>query len=185
MVPKLLALVLPLGLDSFALCAALGMLGLPPARMARISILFTAFEAGMPLIGLLIGAPLGHVAGSAATYLAIAVLISFGAYTWLKKDEDDDARLVALAHVRGRAALLLGLSISVDELAIGFSLGLLGLPVGLVIAAIAVQTLVFTQAGLRLGNRVSGRMREAAERLAGVALTALGIVLLAEKLLGS
>jgi putative Mn2+ efflux pump MntP len=46
--------------------------------------------------------------------------------------------------------LLLGLSISLDELAIGFSLGLLRLPAAPVIALIALQALIVTQLGLRL-----------------------------------
>ncbi len=74
------------------------------------------------------------------------------------------------------------MSISLDELAIGFTLGLMRLPATLVIALIAAQTFAVTQLGLRLGARLSERLREGAERLAGVALTVLGLVLLAEKL---
>jgi putative Mn2+ efflux pump MntP len=85
--------------------------------------------------------------------------------------------------MHGVGALLVGVSISLDELAIGFTLGLLRLPARLVIALIALQAFIVTQLGLRLGNRLSERLREGAERLAGAALAALGIVLLAEKLL--
>jgi hypothetical protein len=45
--------VLPLGLDTFAIAAALGIVGTTSATRRRISALFTAFEAGMPLIGVL------------------------------------------------------------------------------------------------------------------------------------
>ena len=51
------------------------------------------------------------------------------------------------------------------------------------IAAIAAQTLIVTQLKLRLGSRLGQRTREGAERLAGAALTVLGLVLLGEKLL--
>jgi hypothetical protein len=73
-----MALVLPLGLDTFAVVAALGTIGVSPARRLRISLLFTASEAGMPLIGLGLGAPLGHAIDSAADYLAIGVSLAFG-----------------------------------------------------------------------------------------------------------
>ena len=53
----------------------------------------------------------------------------------------------------------------------------------LVIALIAVQTLLVTQLGLRLGDRLSQRLREGAEWVAGLALTVLGLVLLAEQIL--
>jgi hydrogenase/urease accessory protein HupE len=52
-----------------------------------------------------------------------------------------------------------------------------------VIGLVALQAFIVAQLGLRLGSRLSERLREGAERLAGVALTALGVVLLAEKLL--
>jgi putative Mn2+ efflux pump MntP len=137
----------------------------------------------MPLIGLALGAPLGHAIGDSADYVAIGVLLAFGLYTLLGSEEREERAIARLSNAPGTGAvLLLGLSISLDELAIGFTLGLLRLPVALVIALIAVQALILTQLGIRLGARLSERMREGAERLAGLALTALAIVLLVEKL---
>ena len=50
---RLLAFVLPLGLDSFAVAAAIGATGTVGWRARlRISLIFVIFEAGMPLIGL-------------------------------------------------------------------------------------------------------------------------------------
>jgi len=175
--------VLPLGLDTFAVAAALGMIGVTSRRRFRISVLFSAFEAGMPLIGLAVGAPLGHAIGATADYVAIGVLLAFGLHALLASDEHDDERLAELAQVRGLGALLLGVSVSLDELAIGFTLGLLRLPAGLVIALIALQAFVVAQLGLRLGGRLSAQLGGAAKRLAGVALTGLAVGLLAEKLL--
>jgi putative Mn2+ efflux pump MntP len=182
-VAKLAALVLPLGLDTFAVAAAVGIVGVSPARGLRITLLFTAFEAGMPLIGLALGAPLGNAVGGAADYIAIGVLLAFGLHTLLGSERREEELLGQLTQMNRLGALLLGISISLDELAIGFTLGLLRLPAGLVIVLIALQTLIVTQLGLRLGNRLGEHLREGAERLAGVALTGLGTVLLAEKLL--
>lgn len=183
MAAKLIALVIPLGLDTFAVAAALGMLGTTSATRLRVSILFPAFEAAMPLIGLALGAPLGHAIGDSADYIAIAVLLAFGLYTLIGSEEREERTIARLADARGPGALLLGLSISLDEFAIGFTLGLLRLPAALVIALIALQALIVTQLGLRLGHRLNARLREGAERLAGLALTALATVLLAERLL--
>lgn len=183
MIAKVIALVVPLGLDTFAVAATLGMLGTSPRDRVRISILFTAFEAGMPLIGLALGVPLGRAIGDAAEYVAIAVLLGFGLYTLLRSNEDEERAISSLLTARGPAALLLGISISLDELAIGFTLGLLHVPAGLVIALIAVQTFIVTQLGLRIGVHVSERFREGAERVAGLALTVLALVLLVEHIL--
>src|SRR5258708_9224788 len=48
-------LLLPLGLDTFALAAALGMAGLEKRDRLRVTLVFTAFEAVMPIAGMLIG----------------------------------------------------------------------------------------------------------------------------------
>jgi putative Mn2+ efflux pump MntP len=179
---KLIALVLPLGLDTFAIAAALGMAGLPVRQRVRVSLLFTAFEGAMPLVGLAFGAPLGRAIGAGADYLAIAVLVGFGLYTVLGNDEDETQGLASVLARGPVAALALGLSVSIDELAIGFTLGLLRVPVIAVIIAIAGQAFIVTQLGLRLGARLSDRARESTERLAGLALTVLGLTLLVEKL---
>ncbi|MDE3129593.1 MAG: manganese efflux pump [Acidobacteriota bacterium] len=180
MIGKLIALVLPLGLDTFAVCCALGMAGIPASRRNRISALMVAFEAGMPLIGLALGVPVGRAIGGAADYVAIVVLAAFGLYTILgEEDEESAAQLITAS---GWRLVLLGVSISLDELAVGFTLGLLRLPVAIVILAVALQTIVIAQLGMRLGGRLGGRVREGAERLAGVALTGLAAILLIEQL---
>lgn len=180
---KLIGLVIPLGLDTFAVAAALGIAGLERRDRARVTVLFTAFEMGMPLVGFFGGALVGRTLGDLADYVAIAILIALGVYMlWPRRDELDAERFSLLARTRGLAALGLGVSISLDELAIGFTLGLLRFNVLLVIVLIGIQTFLVTQLGLRLGRQVGERIREGAERLAGVALAVLGGVLLAEKL---
>ena len=182
----LIALVVPLGLDTFAISAALGMSGLRSRDRLRVTALFTAFEMGMPVVGIVLGAVAGSVVGKAADYVAIAILIALGVFMlWPKRDADESARVGLLARTRGLAAIGLGISISLDELAIGFTVGLLRFPVLLVIALIGLQTLIVTQAGLRLGSRIGEAVRERAEQLAGVVLAALGLVLLLERLLSS
>lgn len=183
MLAKLVALILPLGLDTLAVAAALGVAGVSPERRLRIALWFTAFEGGMPLIGLALGAPLGQTIGGTADYIAIGVLLIFGLYTLLAPAQTAAAeRLSQFAKMGGIGVVALGISISLDEFAIGFTLGLLRLPAGLLIVLIALQAFVLAQLGLRVGDRLSEPLREGAERLAGVVLTTLGAVLLVEKL---
>jgi putative Mn2+ efflux pump MntP len=96
--------------------------------------------------------------------------------------DDEETRVAGMATAHGTALLLLGLSVSLDELAIGFTLGLLRLPIVPVVVLIGVQAFALTLLGLRLGARLGESIREGAERLAGVALTLLALVLLGEKL---
>lgn len=177
---RLLAFVLPLGLDSFAVAAALG--AARPAgfgQRLRISAIFVVFEAGMPLIGLALGSGLARVIGDWASYLAGAGVIGTGIWMLVSKD-DEEAAASRLASTRGLAIVALGISISMDEFAIGFTLGLVRLPVVPVIVAIAVLALVASQLGLALGAVVGERFRERAEQAAAIALILLGCYLIAE-----
>jgi putative Mn2+ efflux pump MntP len=179
---RLVGLVFPLALDTFAVSAALGIAGTRRRRRLQIALTFSLCEAGMPLIGLAAGAPLGRAIGSTADYLAVALLIALGAYM-LAGERGQEQRLREVATGHGIGLVVLGLSVSLDELAIGFTFGLLRLPVIPALILIAAQAFVAAQLGLRLGARLGERIREGSERLAGVALVVLGLALLAGRLI--
>jgi manganese efflux pump family protein len=178
---KLLALIVPLCLDQLAVCAALGVAGLTPAQRRRVLVLFPLLEATAPLAGLGLGAALGSAIGAAAEYVAIGVLVALGAVMVLERG-DEAERAGRIVTARGAAILALGLASALDELAIGFTLGLLGLPLVPALALILVQSIAVTQLGIRLGAAVAPWLREAGERAAGIALVLIAAVLLVEKL---
>jgi putative Mn2+ efflux pump MntP len=179
---KLLAFVLPLGADSFAVAAALGAAQVTTiGQRLRISLVFVLFEGGMPLLGLALGSALARGIGHIADYLAAAAVIGIGAWLLLA-DQDEEDRARRIVDSRGLALAALGISISLDELAIGFSIGLIRLPVTTVIVAIAVQAFLAAQLGLALGAKIAERWRERAERVAGIALILLGAYLITEQL---
>jgi putative Mn2+ efflux pump MntP len=182
---KLLAFVLPLGLDSFAVAAALGARRPSGRQRWRLSALFVVFEAGMPLVGLAIGAPVAHLIGSAAEYVAAVVLAATGAWMIFSDDDNEKQAAGRLLSAGGWAAIVLGLSISLDELAIGFTIGLARLPVVWVIVAIGVQAFIASQLGFAVGVRIGEVWRERAERLAGLMLILLGAGLVVAKLRAS
>jgi putative Mn2+ efflux pump MntP len=180
---KLLAFVLPLGLDSFAVAAAIGAIRRTTMwERLRISLVFVVFEGGMPLIGLALGSALAHGIGQVADYLAAAAVIGIGAWMLLAGDKDEEEKASRLATSGGLALVALGISISLDELAIGFSIGLTRLPAAAVIVAIAMQALVAAQLGLAVGAWIGERWRERAGQVAGIALILLGGYLITEQL---
>jgi len=180
-VVRLLAFVLPLGLDSFAVAAAIGAVQVTTARQRlRISLVFVVFEGGMPLIGLGLGSALARGIGPVADYLAAVAVIGVGAWMLLAGDKDEEDRARRLTSLHG---LALGVSISLDELAIGFSIGLAGVPGAAVIVAIAVQAFLAAQLGLAIGAKIGERWRGRAEQAAGIALILLGAYLLTDQLL--
>jgi putative Mn2+ efflux pump MntP len=111
-----------------------------PASRRRTTLLFSALEAGMPLVGLALGASLGRAISSAANYVAVGILIAFGLYALTVSQHDEP--IEDDAHLGGLRVLA------------------------------------------RLGHRLSEQRREQAEKLAGLTLITLGLILLAERLLG-
>ena len=190
----LLLYVLPLGMDTFAIAAVVG----GTSRLTgwvrwRISVIFVVFEGGMPLVGLALGASVGNTISNMADYLSGGLLIALAGYLWwAERDDDDDgevAKARRLCTARGLALVGLALSISLDELAIGFGLGLgahegpgLVRPV-VIVAALAIQTLIVSQLGLVLGSRISNRFRERIEQLTSPGLACLGCYQVTETLL--
>ena len=178
---KLILFVCPLGLDTFAVAAALGIRGQPPRQRLRLSLVMSCFEMAMPVVGLLLGHALGHLVAGAADYVAIGVLALLG--VWMVVHEEDEGEKAAqLAAGQGLVLLALGISISLDELAIGFTIGLLHLSLWLAVVLIGAQAFLFAQIGMRLGSHLSDNLRERAEQLAGLALLGLALLLGIEKL---
>lgn len=179
---KLLLFVLPLGLDTFAVSAALGLQGLPQRERLRVSLILSGFEMAMPVVGLLVGRGLGAAIGSVAEYIAAAALIGLGVFVLVADDAGEGEKVASLSSGRGLALIGLGIGISLDELAIGFTIGLLHLSIVVAVVLIGAQAFVVAQLGLRLGARLGSSVREWAERLAGVALLGLGALILLHQL---
>ncbi len=136
----------------------------------------------MPLIGLALGAPLARAIGDTADYVAAAALIALGAWMLVSDEDGEEKTADRLLPASGWAMIGLGASISLDELAVGFSLGLVGLPTVSVIVAIAVQAFLAMQLGLALAAKVGEEFRENAERLAAIALIGLDVFVPVERL---
>ena len=101
----------------------------------------------------------------------------------LWREEDGEGEQIArLASGRAPVLLALGISISLDELAVGFTIGLLHFSLWLAVLLIGAQAFAFAQLGLRLGARLNETLRERAEQLAGLALVALAGLLVVEKI---
>jgi putative Mn2+ efflux pump MntP len=179
------ALFFSLGLDTLAIALGLGLAGLPRARWLTVGLTFALFEGAMPVVGLLIGQSLSEVLGEVMAYLAAIILIGVGVLAIresLSGDDDDDALAPDLT---GRRLVLTGLSVSLDELAVGFSLGVLEVPLGLALGYIAVQAFALTFIGLALGGRLGRHLGERAELISGIVLVLLGVALLINEATGA
>ncbi len=180
MIVRLVSFALPLGFDTLAIAIVLGLRGVSPWRPALI---FAVFEMTMPLVGVVAG----HVAGEHFALVAqvasgiVLLAVAVHAFREALEDEDESANL---AFGTLRAALAAGLAISTDELAVGFPIGAVGVPVVPLLATIGVQTLVVTVGGIAAGRRIGKNFGRRAARCAGLgagfAFGAVGVSLLVE-----
>ena len=173
---RLAAIVVPLALDSFAVCAGLAAGGLSAADRRRIAIAFPAFEIAMPVVGLAAGRGVADAAGRVSPYVAAAVLAAVGGAMLIG---DDERTVDDVPRFRGATGLALVVATSLDELALGFTIGLLRLSIAVALAVIAVQAVLASQLGLALGTRLSRRSTAITERVGGAALIVVAAVVLA------
>src|SRR5580700_3153944 len=177
---RLLAFTLPLCLDNFAIAfAVLGEIRLTRAQLLRVIVVFISFEAIMPLIGLALGTPLIHlIAGP--SHITIDPY-QLGSPTELRELQQAYrthlADVIDLTFV-GRyivpfvvpvivSIIGLGISISMDELIVGFTIGYsqyFTAPEAII--AIVVQSFLALMAGLYFGRKArDGKFRISAERI--------------------
>jgi manganese efflux pump family protein len=171
----MLALVLvacSLAADNLAAALAIGVSGVDARLRLRVGLVFGVFEAGMPIVGLALGAQLAGTIGQAGRWLAAVMLIGVGIYELLSSVRDRETKVSNSSRI---AALLLGgLVLSIDNLVVGFALGSTHTSVlagALVIGAVSV---VASLAGLELGARIGARAGQRGEQLAGLMLIAIG-----------
>ncbi|OFW75064.1 MAG: hypothetical protein A2201_04225 [Alicyclobacillus sp. RIFOXYA1_FULL_53_8] len=176
----MIALMLSLGMDTLMMSISLGFV--QTRGKVKIALIFAGAEALMPLIGLLIGKGTGRLFGDWASLIGGIALL--GLASWLIVFEDEDEEETKLQrNLVGWTLLVTALSISLDELAVGFSIGLIGVPIALTILLISIQAFLFTFLGLTFGSKLKPYLGEWVEKLAGGVLGLLGLWILVEGVL--
>ena len=181
----LLLLAVALGLDNLA--AAIGFGAGAAGRVSggtrvRIAVVFGLFEAGMPVLGLLLGHGLADGIGEAARWLGGAALIAFGVAGLVQARRDGGERVPPTQRSGtqpiGRL-LLSGLVLSGDNLAAGFALGAYHAGIVLAAAVFGVVSVTMSLTGLELGARIGAAAGERSELIACLLLIVVGAVIAA------
>jgi putative Mn2+ efflux pump MntP len=166
-------LAAPLGTDSAAMCTGIGAGGrLTLRRRLTIAGVLTSFEAGMPVVGVMLAGIIGDALGESARYAGGTLLAALG--VWMLTHGHDEE--TGPAPIGLGALLVAGLAVSVDEIAVGVSLGLGGVNLPVLVTTIGCIVFAATMAGLTLGGLLSAHA-ERAGKLAGYALILLGALL--------
>ena len=175
----LLLLGFALSLDSFRVSLGLGTLKLSRLRQLQIVIAFGVCDAIAPLIGLLIGKSLLQAIGPWVEHIGPLLLCAYGVYViyiaqrCAGSETGETDRWMVLG---------LPLSLSLDNLIAGTSLGMIGFPILLSVTIIGAMSSLFSLAGLRLGKTAINLLRFRADLIGGVVLIFIALTFVIEDL---
>lgn len=180
---ELLALAVALAMDAFAVAVASGIVlkTVDLRQTFRLSWHFGLFQALMPVIGWFLGLSVRSHIEDYDHWVAF-VLLGYIGIKMIREAFDDGESDKQRDPTRGMTLIMLSVATSIDALAVGLSLSMLGLSIWLPALVIGLVALLFTGIGLHLGRTVA-RARcigRAAELLGGGVLIAIGIRILWE-----
>ena len=173
----LLLVGLSVGLGNFAASVAIGLGGVNKTLRLRIALIFGLFETGMPIIGLVIGQKIAHDFGGHANLIGGFLLGLTGIYLVVSSLRKTDDKKVSQASLSWGKLLIAGLSLSIDNLIIGFGLGSHDQPLLLAAIIIGTTSVCLALLGLEIGNRLNRKVEEYSEILSGLILIFVGILI--------
>lgn len=172
-------------MDAFAVATAVAA-GLPrmTARHTfRLSWHFGLFQALMPIIGWTGGSVLSTFIGFIGEWIAFGLLTFLG-IRMIRQSFHPENQGHDYDPTRGWSLMGLSMATSLDALAVGVSLGLIGLSIWVPAAIIGIVALILTYIGTHIGRRVGGTLGPWAERTGGAVLIAIGARILIRPLIG-
>ena len=173
MLVELLVLGFTLSLDNFRASIALGTLPFSRGRAVQVALTFGLWDGLAPLAGVLLGRYFGQAIGPIADYVGPAVMGVYGLYLLVRA-----LRTAAPEELDHPWALFgIPLSLSLDNIVAGTSLGLLGFSPWLVAPIFGVITALMVLVGLQLGRAAAHVIRIRPDLLTGVALVVMATVL--------
>jgi manganese efflux pump family protein len=180
------------GLSNLAASIGIGISGVNARIRLQVGLVFGVFEAGMPLVGLLIGRGLATEVGLVVRWPGAILLMLMGALgvfrslrarranpsqpgaqatSMMPQRGTDSPRVPAARSIRLLAS---GLVLSMDNLVVGFALGTYGIGIAVGAIVIGAVSVVMSLAGLELGGLVGRWAGRRTEQMSGMILIAVG-----------
>ena len=176
-------IALGLAMDAFAVSVAEGIAleEVTHSHALRVAAHFGFFQGAMPVIGWLAGRSLSAFV-AVDYWIAFALLVFLGG-----KMIGDSIFGYETGKVRqpstGARLIVLSVATSIDALAVGVSLAMLGVNVWEPALVIGLVTGVLCAVGIRLGDKVGTRLEHGAELVGGIILCIIGLHILLGHLL--
>lgn len=162
-----------LGMDAFSLGIGIGLQKLSGSQIMKISTTIGMFHVIMPLIGIMTGYYLLTFIGNIAKIIGGGLLVLLGINMLYSSFFGEKEK--KFDYTSGFGLILLAISVSIDALSVGFSLGLFLANLWLVIIMFGFMGALMTALGLSLGNKLGSLIGDYGEAFGGIILLVFGI----------
>ena len=180
---ELLLLGVGLSMDAFAVSVCKGLAMKKATLKAELTcgVWFGGFQALMPLIGFYLGTLFAEAIQAFDHWVAFGLLALIGGN--MLKEALGEEEECPCADLSVRTMFLMAVATSIDALAVGISLAMVGdVNIWAAVSLIGVTTFALSAVGVAVGNVFGSRYEKKAEMAGGVILILLGVKILLEHL---
>ncbi len=177
---EVLMIAVALAMDASAVSMAAGASGQARGGRAafRLSFHFGLFQFMMPVIGWYLGSTVAPLIAGVDHWIAFGLLAFVGGRMIRAGLSRDEEVSVPADPSRGFTLVALSVATSIDALAIGLSLAMLGVKIWYPSVVIGVVTAGLSLLGLGLGKRLGTLFGKRMETVGGVILVGIGLRIL-------
>jgi len=182
---SLLAVALALAMDAFAVAIVAGLTLSPLTKrhVFRLAFHFGLFQALMPLIGWTAGTAVYRYIADVDHWVAFGLLSFVGGRMIFASFQSDEEARAGRDPTSGWDLVILSVATSIDALAVGLSLAMLGLRILIPALVIGIVAGVITVLGMVLGRKIGTLWGRRVEAAGGVVLIAIGVRILLQHIM--
>lgn len=176
----LIGIAVALAMDAFAVALSAGVILYPITKrqLFRLGFHFGLFQAMMPVIGWLAGLGLKRFVTIFAPWIAFGLLVFVGGKMIYEALTHPDEKQQRNDPTKGLTMVMLSVATSIDALAVGFSLSMLGVEIWTPAVVIGIITASLTVCGMLLGTKIGTIWGERVEIIGGGVLIGIGLKIL-------
>ena len=160
------------------------MLGRPiSGQVFRLAFHFGLFQSLMPIAGWLAGRTVEAHIRAIDHWVAFALLVFVGG-KMLEEARRGEAAARAGDPTRGWSLVVLSVATSIDALAVGLTLAMIGATILVPALVIGLVAAAFATTGMALGRQIGAAWGKRVEVVGGLILIAIGVKIVVEHVLG-
>jgi Predicted membrane protein len=181
---ELFFIAVGLSMDAFAvsICQGVSMRKANFKKLLIIGLYFGIFQAGMPVIGYLIGSQFAASINAFDHWIAFVLLSFIGIKMIMESFKKEASTNTEEVSLKMLTMLPLAIATSIDALAVGISFAIIQVEIVPAISFIGITTLLLSMVGVKIGNLFGSKSKAKAELAGGIILILMGFKILLEHL---